>query len=298
MAGLSPKNERQLRLLIAKHQLDPAADPIVQHAELCYPCWLGKRENYAAKGNSRYGGVPDLPASMPWPRSTQGCLNFLMQVNLQELPLPADSCLPCKGILYFFIESDDTCTTVSGKVLYFDGRRTSLKKSAAPPNEELAHQEHYQDLAPYQLASGAGVSIPSYGSKLFQTVAELALPTSAGDGGDRFFKLIDESLGLPKGKAAAAQLLGCPSNLGDDLRENAYLASAGRRKRIYDYKYRDRNRKELLKQAKDWVMLWRINSSSKVGVCIWDAGSLNIMIRKDDLKARDFSKVYLQIETG
>ena len=298
MAGLSPKNERQLRALIAKHQLDPAAEAIVQQAELCFSFSLSKRENYAAKGNSRYGGVPDLPASMPWPQSKDGYLNFLMQVNLQELPAAANSGLPRKGILYFFIESDDTCTTASGEVLHFDGGRTSLKKATAPPNEELAHKEHYQDLVPYQLKCSAGLSLPSYGSPLFKQVAELAAPNKDGDGGDRFFKLIDDALGMPKGKTAAAQLLGHPSNLGDDLRENAYLAATGKRKRIYDYKYRERNQKELHNQAENWLLMWRINSSSKVGACIWDAGSLNIMIRKDDLKACDFSKVYLQIETG
>lgn len=59
---------------------------------------------------SRLGGLPCLPASVPWPRHrrTGLPLHFLAQIDLQELPdLDGTSPLPRTGTLLFFADLDE-----------------------------------------------------------------------------------------------------------------------------------------------------------------------------------------------
>ena len=124
MAMLARENERLLRSLIAKHRLQQVENAIVEQATECALLIRGQREDYAVVGNSRYGGVPDLPASIPWPHLLDGYLNFLMQINLREIPSICGNTLPKSGMLYFFLASDDDASDVTAKVLFFGGRRT------------------------------------------------------------------------------------------------------------------------------------------------------------------------------
>ena len=62
-------------------------------------------------GRSHIGGVPDLPSSMPWPRTREGkALHFLAQVDCADLPrldgAPGEL-VPSKGTLLFFVHMDD-----------------------------------------------------------------------------------------------------------------------------------------------------------------------------------------------
>jgi len=55
-------------------------------------------------GQSRAGGVPDLPDSLEHPAGLQ----FLCQINLAEVPpTPGTSLLPSEGMLYFFYDMED-----------------------------------------------------------------------------------------------------------------------------------------------------------------------------------------------
>lgn len=55
---------------------------------------------------SKVGGIPYWPASMPWPVNPDGDpLVFLAQINFSEIP--ALSPFPTKGIVQFFINDDD-----------------------------------------------------------------------------------------------------------------------------------------------------------------------------------------------
>ena len=59
----------------------------------------------ATKGNSRFGGVPTLPAELEWPRTGAGRpLHFLLQVDCSELPPGSE--LPERGTLFFFGNQD------------------------------------------------------------------------------------------------------------------------------------------------------------------------------------------------
>ncbi|AAN50080.1 DUF1963 domain-containing protein [Leptospira interrogans] len=64
-------------------------------------------------GQSKFGGNPDLPESLSYPKSENGYdIPFLCQLNLGEF----DNEITSEGILYFFCQLDDT--TEYGVVLF------------------------------------------------------------------------------------------------------------------------------------------------------------------------------------
>jgi uncharacterized protein YwqG len=300
MQNLSLNNEKLLRELITKYDLSVAEDTIVSHAAECSVIILGDTETYSDVGNSRYGGVPDLPSSIHWPQSNQGYLGFLMQVNLAELPEIANSPLPSLGILYFFIEEDEACTEVTARIIFYNGDVSSLQRINPPPIDQFTPvvQGNYSRLEPHLLHLRIGIDLPSYGSKIYEQVDELAEVTDAGDGGERYFNLIDDAIGKSDDCSIVGQILGFPSEINGDMCKNAYLVHAGHRDKIYDYEYREACKDELSKAVNEWKLLWRIDSSTLVNVCIWDAGSYFIMISKKDLATLNFQNIYTEIETG
>jgi hypothetical protein len=48
----------------------------------------------------------------------------------------------------------------------------------------------------------------------------------------------------------------------------------------------------------DWVPLFRIRSYSEIGVIFWDAGTLNVMIHRDDLAALRFDRTVAVIASS
>jgi uncharacterized protein YwqG len=302
---LSRENERLLRRLIAKHALTPVEDAIVEEAAECSLLVRGSREDYAAVGNSRYGGVPDLPPSIPWPRNCESYLNFLMQVNLRDVPTITGSPLPKSGMLYFFLDCDEDGSDVAAQVRFFKGSQTSLRKATAPPNEMLC-EPYYRNLMPHKIKNDCRIDVPNVGSHLFNQVRQSAEMNVTGDAGDRLFQLSNEArrktsaLENIRNSRDVGQLLGCVpwSDEGADLREYAVLKSIGKSAYISDSTYMKRDQKKLRAGAVDWRLLWRIRSNLRVGISIHDAGEFNILITIADLKNRDFSKVYVEVESA
>src|SRR5262249_18104522 len=94
-------------------------------------------------GDSRVGGLPDLPAGVGWP--TWNCVPqaFIAQINLAETaPFDVDHLLPADGVLSFFygfnvdvVDQDPAAVfpTAAGswRVFYF-GDPASLRQRSAP----------------------------------------------------------------------------------------------------------------------------------------------------------------------
>lgn len=57
-------------------------------------------------GESKLGGLPDLPSGLTWPDWETGYLTFVAQVNLSELP--ASDLLPNLGVLSFFYDREQS----------------------------------------------------------------------------------------------------------------------------------------------------------------------------------------------
>ena len=83
-------------------------------------------------GQSKLGGIPDLPQNIDFPTNSNGELYiFHGQLNLEELA-PYQNYLPRKGMLFFFINHD--CDPSDAKVLY------------SPTNKNLNPFEFKKDL--------------------------------------------------------------------------------------------------------------------------------------------------------
>ncbi|MBB3918401.1 DUF1963 domain-containing protein [Rhizobium fabae] len=92
---------------------------------------------------SQIGGKPNLPPTLDWPTidfedGTTASLDFLAQINLEELPrIEARDALPKSGMLYFFALSQSneplqSYDSVAWRVLYYPGNAADLPGRAAP----------------------------------------------------------------------------------------------------------------------------------------------------------------------
>jgi uncharacterized protein YwqG len=125
---------------------DIEVEDVQKFARPCISVELGERDDYSQVGRSRIGGLPDLPAGMKWPCSTEkppesgglvpheydvggrsvavapledrpeGCehlpMTFIAQINLEEAARayagePSANPLPHRGMLYIFFGKED-----------------------------------------------------------------------------------------------------------------------------------------------------------------------------------------------
>uniref|UniRef100_UPI00404A5EAA DUF1963 domain-containing protein n=2 Tax=Flavobacterium sp. TaxID=239 RepID=UPI00404A5EAA len=69
-------------------------------------------------GDSKFGGKPDLPKNIEWPKSENEPMTFLAQLNLKQISeFDIDKALPNSGMLYFFIANPDEFS-LDHKVIY------------------------------------------------------------------------------------------------------------------------------------------------------------------------------------
>jgi hypothetical protein len=88
-------------------------------------------------GASRFGGLPDLPPGIEWPRVEGKLLPFLAQVNLADLPASKESVLPSDGWLYVFGRFDNDHEDQPVAVLHHRGPATQLVRAARPAKSEV-----------------------------------------------------------------------------------------------------------------------------------------------------------------
>jgi uncharacterized protein YwqG len=91
------------------------------------------QENDLRVGSSKLGGSPDLPIGIPWPTWHGRPLDFLLQLDLTEIPRNlAEDLLPERGWIYFFYDIErntwgyDVSHRGSWRVVFFDGDRKTL----------------------------------------------------------------------------------------------------------------------------------------------------------------------------
>lgn len=216
-------------------------------------------------GASRFGGAPDLPLGLAWPRRGERPLTFLAQLRMAELRgLDASALLPEDGWLVVFYDAEEQPwgggedDPEGMQVVYVDGPVSRLqrraKKGEAPPS-----------MAP--LAVHAGFSLPS---ELPTPLAEAFPKDSGKDLWTEWFSLRDAVALKPFANNARHHLLGHPDEIQGEMRT------------------------DLPGDPQDWVLLLQLDSEEVPGAVSWtwgDVGRLYFWIRRDDLARRDFSKV-------
>lgn len=92
-----------------------------------------RRQELIGLGNSRLGGLPDLPESIAWPESRGKLLPFVAQLNLNEIP--ASPLLPSPGWMYVFAWIGDEGREAG--VSFYDGDVSTLRRAPRPPEGQL-----------------------------------------------------------------------------------------------------------------------------------------------------------------
>ncbi len=279
---MNPALLEALRATIHDFGLGAYTDAIIAKALPAVRLNLAGRSS-GAVGESRIGGVPDLPAGMVWPHNTDGALSFIAQINLGDVPRFEGNPLPSSGMLYFFIGLDEPASDVDHLVLLHTGDGT-LEPAVKPGADEFAGENHH-DLEPHRLSLELFADVPRWATGDYDALTEHMNEDEQNDFGD---------LGS-RNTGEVGQLLGHVSSIGHDTREDAFVVREVNPAWLYDY--RERAKLDMTRAA-HWTNLLRVDSTREVGLSIWDAGFFNVLVKDSDLGRLDFTKLYVAIETS
>jgi uncharacterized protein YwqG len=279
---MPPELLESLRETIQEFGLEAHADAILARVKPAVRLGLGARSSLEL-GESRIGGVPDLPVGMAWPRNTSGeALTFILQLRLADVPPFSGNPFPETGMLYFFIGLDEPAWDVEHRVILNDA--TNLERAMSPAEDEFANDTH-NDLAPHRLTMDLFADVPRWATSDYDALIEDMTDDEADALSDLGSRESDE----------VAQLLGHVATIGHDTREDAFVVREVNAKFLFDYQERA---KLDMTRAQGWHNLLRVYSSLELELNIWDAGFFNVLVREDDLERLNFENLYVAVETS
>ena len=246
------------------------------------------------RGESRFGGAPDLPVGMEWPRNQNGeALSFLAQINLSEIAPFDGNPLPPDGWLWVFVGSDESLGDIEHRLILRSGE-TKIAPATVPDedDEEQWAEPDFLGMKPHHLRLRLRADVPHYATKAFDALATQIAPDQdeQSDVEIALSKLVPGPLD-DKSAPYVGQLLGYASGLNADPSESAFLM-----REVPAEVGRDKTRRAALdwSGARNWVQLMKLESiiTRDLNFCVWDAGFLSFIIHRDDLTTLDFERVY------
>ncbi len=236
-------------------------------------------------GSSKFGGAPDLPASIKWPLYKGTPMGFIAQINLTEVKaFDRDDLLPPKGFLYFFIFIDKEnypSAMEEYRVIYFDGNVSSLKKRAYP--EAL---KEYARFGESSLEFIEYYSLPSYQN---YQINELNLSQNDIK---QLFKTDDiiDNLGSPT-EYTHHRLLGEAVAIQGDVNWEWAFVDLG----YLSYDMNEEQKRVLHSREKDFILLFELDFfDEKLQFSQYGGSAVGYFgITRDDLKNGRFEKSIL-----
>lgn len=305
----------QLRASILSGPQAKWVDEIMAHAAPTIVIDLERMEQSEA-GRSFVSGKPTLPRDVTWPIGKEGVpLGFLGQIDLGEVPCPADHPLPGQGLLHFFVCDDDPGDGVEHLVLYQPSSSAETMVVSAPEGTEMPRW--LMEASPCRLKFKPHVAMPFFPDP----------PAHHPDvrGFEDEIQRLCDALGYRSGES---NMLG-PVDDFEDGREAAVLYASGFEAFVYDAHrsledfdkklasmryWHDRSlalrqealrpsfvdylaqREELMAAKVDWLLLFEFGSHQVDGLefysCWGDAGSIQFWINRHDLANLNFSNTY------
>lgn len=242
-------------------------------------------------GFSKLGGLPNLPAGMEWPSWEWQPLAFIAQLDLAEVAAPHGlTDMPQSGRLYFFYDQKQSALGFSPK--HAGGWRVLYSEEAPSPTPVPAPPGLEQDTL-FEQKFLQAVPMPSFPHLDRAGIDISALPDA------EYEEVCDTAQGLKTsmfGNEPQHQLGGYPNPVqNDDMEMECQLASNG-----FDCggktNYPERELEPFKAGAEDWKLLLQVDSDDDTDMMWGDTGMLYFWIRKQDLQARDFSKVWLNLQ--
>ncbi len=242
------------------------------------------RVDALALGASRIGGVPDLAAGMAWPRHKGLPLSFLAQFDLREVAqVEPRSPLPRMGHLWFFYDVMDFPGGPSngdGAIVLYDGGGAAPVRTEPPA--DLSEKSRFP-LCAVTLEAFEDIPDPSNERWL----DEWLRPDEA-----RFEIYTEIQSDLESGlHRDPHKLLGYAGPIQDVMELECELAAnripfAQRKNAAIPFE-------ELEAGARDWRLLFQVESDGNAGMMWGDAGRLYFWIRDKDLRAARFDRTWV-----
>ena len=276
-----PPAERIVKILRSKG-LERIAEPVLRFRTEPIS------ENDFSIGSSRMGGSPDLPIGIPWPTWDGRPLDFLLQLDLQEMPRKwGGDELPESGWLYFFYDIDrnpwgfDVSHRYGWRVLFYDGDRKNLGRRKRPDSADPL-------LRPCGLTFFEGIYVnwPSLSDE--KSCSDLnSLAKHEG--------FVEAKLEI-FGHQITGRTHSCQSKY-EGMQEQCQEASHGifrcdERCRVFDRKRADKIRAGIT----SWRFLLELHFDENAGLEWTGYGTLYFWIREDDLRNSDFHNVWAVFE--
>jgi uncharacterized protein YwqG len=249
----------------------------------------------------RFGGDPIVPAGTAWPYHDNRPMSFVGQLNFAELAEVHEGVLPdlpTGGILAFF--ADLTDLPGGG---YKPEHRALWHITYAPPDSAdialaappfVETDSYEQPPPPCTIESRLSLSLPDLGSEQLQY---LFLRSDSSETLDAYRGLYQDYYyqRFREGDEQDHQVCGQPNWVQHDTRATAELVSHG----IScgdPAAWKTPEAIALRPGAADWQLLWQLGSDYVSGFYFAVCGSVYILIRKQDLRARAFDKCWVDIQ--
>ncbi len=170
----------ELRAMLVDAGLGRVADVIVREARpsIRITPHAVEDEDILPLGASKFGGSPDLPPGMAWPRYNDFPLAFVAQINLAEVaPYDVAKILPPTGLLHFFFEYEHWYDVPMPhpemwRVTYLAGDHRTLERTIMPP--PLPTSRHSGPFRPCMLAFAEEMTVPNYDEYIPETLTRFA----------------------------------------------------------------------------------------------------------------------------
>ncbi|WP_320073224.1 YwqG family protein [Nostoc sp. MG11] len=271
----------QFTTLIHEHGLSEYQDDILASVRPAILLKLGQAEP-GHKGQSRIGGVPDLPLSIPWPQNTPSgrYLCFILQINFADLPTFSENPLTKGGMLYLFASESENSAE---QLVFYDG--SEPLEPAHLPKDTRFITDWYENLVTHRLEFELFPDIPRWATNDFCRLCDRL----------NLDELKLNNLGRTLSKNSVGKLFGHASGIGHDPREDAYIVREVNPEWLYNY---EQCHTLDMTRAQNWHNLLEVESSRTVDLMFGDAGYLQVLIYGEDLKRLDFSTVYVNLESS
>ncbi len=259
-------------------------------------------------GTSKIGGNPHLPAGFVWPyyeganwediRENRP-LSFIAQIDLAAAaPYDPNGCLPTSGYLYFFYDVVSQCWGFDpedagcARVYYLDVPADALTETPLPADLD---EEARVPLS--AIAFRTMDELPGY-----EEFDDLVDTDRFGDDfdWDRYDEAVEETIGrMDCSPDEVCKLLGYADLVQGSMLEEVAMVTSGRYCGGVEG-YRDRTEVQKAADraaAREWVLLAQFGTLSDE-VMFGDCGCIYFYIRKEDLSARRFDRVWLCLQCG